>query len=110
MPASKAHSTDPYVRPIDENATRRARARYRLKLMKLQQVFGTLQERDAADRLLPPPPRVLDVLLRCGNVGDPSGRGKPFRMRPGVPPIRDAFHQARHRRNKAARRSRKANR
>lgn len=110
MPPSKPRSTDPYRRPIDENATRRARARYRLKLMKLQQVFGILQERDASDQLLPPPPRVLATLDSASYVGDPSGRGRPFRMRPGVPPIRDAFHQARHRRNKAARAARKANR
>lgn len=109
MPVSKSHPTS-YKRPIDENATRRARARYRLKLMKLQQVFGILQERDASDRLLPPPPKVMQTLLACAEFGDPSGHGRPFRMRPGVPPIRDAFHQARHRRNKAARAARKANR
>lgn len=109
MPPSKPHPT-PYRRPVDENATRRARARYRLKLMKLQQIFGVLQERDAADEILPPPPRVLDVLARASYVGDPSGNGMPVRMKPHVPPIRDAFHAARHKRNKLARASRKANR
>lgn len=99
-----------YRRPVDQTATLRERARYRLRLMKMQQAFGVLQERDASDELLPPPRRVFDVLLRCGDFGDPSGRGTPVRTRVGCPPVRDGFHQARHKRNRRARASRRLNR
>lgn len=41
---------------------------------------------------------------------DQSGRGRPVRTRPGTPPIRDAYHQAKHKRRKAAKAARRRNR
>ena len=44
------------------------------------------------------------------HVGLQHGKTKPIRLRPGVPPRRDAYHQRRHRKRKLARAARKANR
>jgi hypothetical protein len=39
-----------------------------------------------------------------------GGRGKPVRLKANTPPVRDAEHQAKHRKRKAARAARKKNR
>lgn len=97
-------------RKLDENATRRAQARQEVGATKLRRAFGVLTEPDDEGNVKPPPPKVWAVLLRAADVGDPSGRGTPVRLKPGTPPVRDAEHQAKHRRRKAQRAARRRNR
>lgn len=42
--------------------------------------------------------------------GDQGGNGKPVRLRPGTPPLRDAEHARKHAARKRARASRRRNR
>jgi hypothetical protein len=98
-------STTVYERPVDKKATKIARARHQRGIERLQALL-------LPDEIKRPEKAGLAgvLLVRESPFGDPSGSGRPFRMRAGVPPIRGAFHAARHRRNKIANASRRRNR
>jgi hypothetical protein len=97
-------------RQLDLKATVAARRRQEAGVDRINTAFGMTIQRDADGNLLPPPPNVLRVLAFASDHGDPSGRGRPFRMRPGVPPIRDAEHQRKHVLRKISHDSRRRNR
>lgn len=79
------------VMQVDEKATARARGRQKRGLERLRALFRAT------------PAKIASAGLQHGNA-------RPARLGPGVPPVRDAEHQAKHRRRKAARAARKRNR
>jgi hypothetical protein len=95
---------------VDEQATKVARLAHERGVDTLRALFGVLPEHDEEGNLLPPPPRVWDVLVRGADVGESGGRGRPVRLHPNTPPVRDAEHQRRHVLRKISRASRRRNR
>jgi hypothetical protein len=78
---------------VDEKATTLARERHAVGIKTLRELFD--------------PHRIR---LNRAETSIQHGNARPVRLRPGVPPMRDADHQARHRKRKTARASRKRNR
>ena len=76
---------------LDKAATKHARRRHAAGVLRLNKVFGASAALLAASGLQ-------------------HGNARPVRLRPGVPPVRDAEHQEKHRRRKRARVSRRRNR
>jgi hypothetical protein len=97
-------------RKLDERATKIARLAHEREADRLRALFGVLPEHDEEGKLLPPPRRVLNALIRAGAFGESGGRGRPVRLKAGCPPVRDAEHQAKHRARKRAHESRRRNR
>jgi hypothetical protein len=76
---------------VDERRTARARERHQRGVDRLNELFAA------------------HPFLLLANSHQ-NGSGRPVRLKPGCPPVRDAEHQAKHRKRKAARASRKRNR
>lgn len=76
---------------VDKRATAAARKAHEAGVARLRELFGAT------------PARLMSAGLQHGHT-------KLYRRRPHVPPMRDAEHQAKHRKRKAARKARKRNR
>lgn len=76
---------------VNEKLTKSARASHQAGIEQMDELFG----RD--ESIMP-------------FVGIQHGNARPIRLRPGVPPVRDAEHQAKHRKRKAQRAARRRNR
>jgi hypothetical protein len=92
-----------YTRPINQKATKIARAKQRRGIAKLAAAFGLHERED-------PPFKVREVIIRGMQFGDSTGRGTPVRLHPNTPPVRDAEHQAKHKKRKIVNASRRKNR
>lgn len=80
---------------VNKNATRLARRRHNAGVKRLREIFE----------------KASPALYAMSVRGWPqSVRQQPVRLRPNVPPVRDAEHQAKHRKRKAARASTRRNR
>jgi hypothetical protein len=99
----------PTVVNVDIEASVRAREAHEAGKKRLNEAFGMVPV--VVDNVvLPPGPRVMRAVLGATAFGEPSGRGTPVRLHPNTPPVRDAWHQARHERRKRAHESRRRNR
>lgn len=92
------------VRPIDEEATKKARARHERGRNQLLALYGVHPDFDS-------PPRVWRIVLsKHFAAGKSTGIGRPMRLRAYCPPVRDKEHARKHKARKRAHESRRRNR
>lgn len=97
-------------RQLDMRLTAQARKRQAAGVERLNEAFGVAIRHDDDGNLLAPPAAVFTALARSSAFGDPGGRGRPVRLHPNTPPLRDPEHARKHRLRKIARASRRRNR